>query len=336
MLRPLRKALTERVIRSVGELAPRLTPRTIECWSARLAALGPHIPIVGRQVRDNMRRAGIATPVAPRAYFRQLGQHFAGALHALHWADDGTAGDISPQLARYTANHVTLDASVTGLHEARRLNRGVILMGPHICNYLISLARLNQDIPLTIYLRHSKDPRRTALKERWYRAAGIQWIAEPADAGGALGRIRRMSAALRANRVLFITPDLPQKPAAGVAVRWLDRVIYLPAGPALLSLRSGAPLYMLTATVAGAAQRLSVTGPCPAPPPGKGSAARQHAVQQRLQWFADEFAAFLHAEPALWYLWGDKRWTRVVHHDPRYTSPLPTTRAGRVAANAGA
>lgn len=45
-----------------------------------------------------------------------------------------------------------------------------------------------------------------------------------------------------------------------------------------------------------------------------------------MQWFADLFAEFLHAEPAAWYLWGDKRWTRVWHGDQRYARRLTAPR----------
>jgi hypothetical protein len=41
-------------------------------------------------------------------------------------------------------------------------------------------------------------------------------------------------------------------------------------------------------------------------------------MAQRMQWFADHFAQFLTAHAALWYLWGDKRWTQLLHDDPRY------------------
>lgn len=41
-----------------------------------------------------------------------------------------------------------------------------------------------------------------------------------------------------------------------------------------------------------------------------------------MQWFASGFERFVRAQPPLWYLWADKRWTRVFRDDPRYSRPL--------------
>ena len=54
-----------------------------------------------------------------------------------------------------------------------------------------------------------------------------------------------------------------------------------------------------------------------------GATSRRAAVRRRLQWFATSFEDFLRRQPALWYLWGDKRWTRVLRGDPRYVG-LPS------------
>jgi lauroyl/myristoyl acyltransferase len=283
-----------------------------------LGWLGPRCPIVARQVADNMRSLGLYSAEEHRGYFAELGGHFAGALHALRCAPGSAGTGMSADLARIAAARVELDASVDRLRQAVQPARGAILMGPHIANYLLNLACLNQVLPLTVYLRHSDDARRQAAKERWYQATGVGWIAEPADAGGPLGRLGRMAAAIAAGRTLFITPDLPQKAPHGVAVRFFDREIRLPEGPALLALRTGAPLFMLTAEPAGARQRLVVHGPCTGDGPPHGRAARRVAMEQRMQWFADHFAQFLTAHAALWYLWGDKRWTQLLHDDPRY------------------
>ena len=204
--------------------------------------------------------------------------------------------------------------------ERRRGGRGVVLVGPHICSYLLSLTRLNECVPLTVYLRYSKDERRRVAKQRWYDASGVQWISEPASQMGSLGRVGRMAAALTEGRTLFITPDLPQKRGDGTPVRLLGREVYLPAGAATLAVRTGAPLLMLTAErvasrrcgkAACATQRLIVHGPYPRDRDGCGAGTRRAAVSARLQWFADALTGFVTRVPELWYLWGDKRWTRV-------------------------
>ena len=321
MLRALRHWITARTTDAAILAAPSFSPRALDRLGVLLERAGPHCPVVARHVAENMRALGLYTPEVHRAYFARLGDHFAGALHALRCAGSTQAGPRS-EFAQLLAQRIQLHDSVARLSAATATGRGAILVGPHISSYLLNLARLNQKVPLTVYLRYSKDAGRRAAKQRWYQASGVGWISEAADAGGALGRLGRMAAALRAGQVLFITPDLPQKRAEGTPVRFFDREIYLPAGPAVLAERTGAPLFMLTARWVGAVQQLVVEGPCDVAAAAHGRAARQAAVHARLQWFTAGFERFVRAAAPLWYLWGDKRWTRLLHGDERYSRSL--------------
>ena len=264
-----------------------------------------------------MRAAGVYSSATLVAYFRQIGQHFAGAMQALRCAAHPADGE----LARLAARHIELDESVDLLRTALAAGCGAVLAGPHINNYLLGLALLNAAIPVTVYLRYSKDERRRVAKQRWYHASGVEWISEPPHASGPLGRLGVMSAALRENRLIFITPDLPQKRAAGTPVHCLNREVYFPAGAALLALRARAPLFLLTAELRADRQRWQVRGPFE--DGGASADSRRAALLARLQWFATGFTDFVRSAPELWYLWGDKRWTRVFRADPRYTQPRP-------------
>ncbi len=302
--------------------APRMSRRAVDRIEYLLARGGPYCPVMARIVAENMRVLGLYSPEAHREHFAQLAAHFAAALHALRCAERSEKTGLRDELAQIIAERVELDESVTRLHDASAGGRGVIIMGPHIVSYLLSLARLNQEIPLTVYLRYSKDARRRAAKERWYRASGVSWISEPATHSGPLGRLGRMAAALSEGRTLFITPDLPQRRENGTPVQLCEREVYLPAGPALLAVRTGAPLFVLLAQASGRRQRLVLRGPFETSLEKRGRQARRAAVQRRLQWFADCFAGFLAEQTPLWYLWGDKRWTRVLRNDPRYVRLL--------------
>ncbi|MEW6197309.1 MAG: hypothetical protein AB1601_01405 [Planctomycetota bacterium] len=316
--RSARRWVTSRLTGLAVRVAPRLRPAGAE-WVGRVVArLGPRMPIVARVVADNMRAASVFTPAGHRGYFEQLGQHFAGALHALAGRPD--------DLARIARDQVDLDESIRRLREVIAPDRGIILVGPHIANYLLGLTRLNQELPLTVYLRHSADTTRQVAKERWYRASGVQWIAEPRDAARPLARLSAMGAAVQAGRVLFITPDLPQKRDVGTPVRFFEREVYLPAGPAALAARTGAPLFFLMAQRTPMGQRLAVRGPFVAP--GMGREGRREVVAAGVQWFAAALERFLVEQTPLWYLWGDKRWTRVFRGDPRYVGPTATPHRG--------
>jgi lauroyl/myristoyl acyltransferase len=321
----MRHWVTARATDAALLVAPRMSIQAADQIGGLLGRGGRHLPLVARLVADNMRALGVYTAAAHAAYFAQLGVHFAGALQALRCVGHRGEPQPSRELARLAAARVVLDASVFRLRGALAGGRGAIVVGPHIVNYLLNLARLNQELPLTVYLRYSTDRRRRAAKERWYQASGVGWISEAADAGGPLGRLGRMAAVLRAGRVLYITPDLPQKRDEGTAVQFFGREIYVPAGPALLALRSGAPLFMLLAEAEGSHQRLMLCGPFEDEHAADGHGERKGAVRRRLQWFAHGLERFLRAQTPLWYLWGDKRWTRVLSGDPRYVRRLTCT-----------
>ncbi len=316
MLRALRHAALARVTDFAVSLAPRLSEQGADRVARVGGRLARHLPVVATNVAQNMRAASVYSHQVWREYFTQLGHHFGGALQALR-----CGGDHHAELVTLAHQRIELDDSIDAVRRAAGAGRGVIIVGPHINNYLLNLARLNAEIPLTVYLRHARDPRRLRAKQRWYAASGVQWIAEPAGASGPLGRLGRMAAALHAGQVLFITPDLPQKEADGVPVRLFNRTVFLPGGAGLLALRSGAEMFMLTAQPAGTRQRLIVDGPAAVEPAPRGKIARQRAVQEYLQFFATRFEEFLRRSPALWYLWGDKRWTRLWHGDTRYARP---------------
>ena len=302
--------------------APALTVRQVERVETLLARAGPYYPVIARNVADNMRALGVYSSRAHRDYFAQLGAHFAGALHVFRCAGRIRDGGKSDELARLTTRRIELDQSVACLGQAARRRRGAIVMGPHIANYLLGLARLSQEIPLTIYFRSSPDLRRQVPKQRWCRAAGIEWLFEPAVAGRPPGRVERIAAALNEGRTVFVPPDLPRKRGQGTPVRFFRREIYLPAGPAVLAVRTGAPLFVLLAQARGPRQKLVLHGPSYPREHEPGSQAERAAVQQHMQWFVALFERFLTEQTPLWYFWGDKRWTQVLHGDPRYLRPL--------------
>jgi hypothetical protein len=314
-LRKVRKSVTSWISDTAVRLAPRLSPAWLRRLENTVATWGPHTPILARHIAANMRAAGIPTPPLA-AHFRWVGAHLAGALLAQRCAADTPADGLHPEMLATIAQRFTFDASWAALQGAPRPR---IIMSPHICNYLLFLAAINRRVPLTVYLRHSKDPRKNAAKERWYRASGVDWVAAPASATGTLGRLRPLANALRENRTVFITPDLPQPPERGTPVRFFDRIIYLPAGAALLAARAEVDLWMLAAQPTSDGLRLTLRGPLHPP---ERAEWRTHA-HVAMQWYADLLEHWLRDAPELWYLWGDKRWTRVWQRDPAYCATPP-------------
>lgn len=329
MLRDTRRWLTAHV----GAAALRAAPIVPE-WSIRkaqrvVAAIGPMVPVLARSVAANMRAIGLYSAEAHQDYFTRVAEHLAAAMHIFRHVPpaDECSPRMAARLAQLVREQIQLDESLVVLRRAVAGGNGAIIVGCHITNFLLVLARLNEEIPLIVYLRHSRDPRKLAAKERWCRATGLQFIAEPASSTDPTRRAAAMAEALRSGRVLVITPDLPQKDASGVAVNFLDRRIWLPNGPAALSLLTGAPLVAAVARPVGRATCLVLEGPMGTEVANKARGWRQAAIAERMQWFADRFADYLRAHPSLWFLWGDNRWTRVFRGDPRYTHPVANGRA---------
>lgn len=290
-----------------------------------LGHAGAWLPIVAWNVARNMRTLGVYSPAVFSAYFANLGRHFAGALHALRCATVDASPSSIAELQALAAERIVLGEEFDELRARRGSPPGAIIVSPHVANYLLFLARINAQFPLTVYLRYSEDPRRRALKERWYRASGVSWISEPADARGPLGRLGQMATVLRHGHTLYITPDLPQKRENGTPLLFFGREVYLPSGAAYLAVRTQSPLYFMTARAVGTTLHLGLQGPLEAGSPPRGRAARDDAVRARMQWFASHFERFILHQPALWYLWGDKRWTRLLADDPRYMRPAVAT-----------
>jgi lauroyl/myristoyl acyltransferase len=326
----IRRFITARLTGTAQALAPRLSPGVIDVLERGVARAGPFVPGLGRMVADNLRAMGMYSPQTHRDYFAYAAAHLAGVLRVFRYADreGATAGRMHPELDRFVRERILLDDTFDRLREAAAPGRGVVLLGVHASNYMLVLARINQELPITVYLRHSRDPRKQEAKRAWCRATGLDFIAEPPDILNPARRAEVMADALRQGRILIITPDLAQKREDGVPVRWLDREVYLPGGPAALSLLVEAPLVTVLARPAGdGAIRLVFYGPVSPCVTQRRKGWRQEATRERLQWFADLMAdEFLRPCPALWFLWGDKRWTRVFRGDSRYTRRLQELR----------
>jgi len=316
-LRNLRRRLTSAAVIHAARSAPYTPVFGIRILQAIVARGGPAAPKLARMVRTNMQHAGITDARAADEYFEHAARHLTNGLRVLKWARQ-------PQkVIELAREDITLDDT---LIEAQRIiaehNGGGIIAPAHCQNYLVSLVRLNQDIPISIYLRWNKDPRRVELKRRWCAAAGLDVIVEPRNLTNPAARAEICVEAIRNGKTLAITPDLPQKIEDGVPVRWLDRTIYLPSGPASLAMLAEVPLLPLFASYQRKQQVLSFNAPIPVERLSRAAGGRKEATRRATQIWTDGFAAFVRNCPAAWYLWADNRWARVLHNDARYVDPI--------------
>jgi lauroyl/myristoyl acyltransferase len=268
--------------------------------------------VLSRVVARNMRSAGVYDRTVFREYFAQVAGHLSNGLRIFRLArSDGAVGTLARSL-------IDVDDSITHLRRALGLGRGAIVVPPHVCNYLLTLARLNQEVPVCVYLRWSDDRQKREIKRAWCEATGLRVILEPANAADPASRAAACVEALREGAALVMTPDIAQKSDKGVPVRLLGRELYLPTGPASIAMLAEAPLVPVFGRLVGKTHVIYARRPISVEPLPRARGGRQKAIGQAMQTWAGHFEAFLRECPQAWFLWADSRWTRVFHGDPRY------------------
>jgi phosphatidylinositol dimannoside acyltransferase len=123
------------------------------------------------------------------------------------------------------------------LRSAISLNRGVVLLGMHMGNGMLMVARLAADgLPISVVYRESnKMP--DGFFERLNQQQSMESIhvEEPAIA------YRQMRRALARKRIVFILMDQGSR-ERGVELCFLGKRLTMPAGPVELARRTGAPI----------------------------------------------------------------------------------------------
>jgi len=296
--------------------------------------LGPHVPKLGSLVRRNLLAAGVTLPDAAAAYFDQVGLHLAcSAMVFKHQRRP-------ERVAELAARHIELDPSTAIISEALAAGRGAIVAAAHTCNFLLTLARLNQQTPISVYLRWTADARRLRLKRIWCDAARLPLIIEQPTASDPTSRAAACVEALQRGAALVMTPDIAQKSDKGVPVELLGRRMYLPSGPASIAMLADAPLIPLFGRIENGRQVLYAEAPIEVRAKSRAEGGRKAGLAAAMQQWAAGFERFLRASPDAWFLWGDSRWTRVFQGtDERYveatSAPRSTPSNSNVLANIG-
>ena len=153
--------------------------------------------------------------------------------------------EVFRNFARYVVEffsiHVAAPPRVTmegyeGLVTAQRRGRGVIILTAHLGNWEVGAILLHRlGFPITAVALPHEDPRMNRLFERQRQRCGVKVI--PLGRSAAQQSLER----LRAGELLGLLGDR-EFTGHGVAVSWFGRQAVLPRGPAILSLRSRAPI----------------------------------------------------------------------------------------------
>ncbi|MGN6378819.1 MAG: lysophospholipid acyltransferase family protein [Gaiellales bacterium] len=167
--------------------------------------------------------------------------------------------------------------------------RGVILAGPHVGGYEVVAAGLGDLIP---------DRLVTVVVERdWvsFAVAGHR-RRDNVELTLRTGSARAPLTTLAAGGVVVVVADMAKPGMRTCPVRFLDGRMQLPAGPAALSRLSGAPVVPFCVRPIAPRSWAVVLGPELEPPPRRDRSAEQPLVQA----LADQWSAWIGAEPELW------------------------------------
>ncbi len=206
-----------RLFSVVGRLAYRVLPGVRATVSANQAQ------VVGRRVDDPLVQA------ATREAFASYGRFWFDAFHVLRWPDEEI-------FRRFRAD------GGDEIDRALEAGTGAIIALPHMGNWDVAgrwLGARNQGA--VVVAERLKPERLFQLFVEHRERLGMDVVG--LDDGG-VGQ--QLSAALKKNRVVCLVADRDLG-GGGVPVEMFGRTRRLPAGPALLSITTGAPL--LTASI---------------------------------------------------------------------------------------
>jgi lauroyl/myristoyl acyltransferase len=180
------------------------------------------------------------------------------------------------------------------IHEARRQGKGTIVVTPHFGNWDIAAAATTAlGLPLTAVTESygSRDLNRRVIEAR--RRIGLKVVPLGVTAGKAVIN------ALHRNELVALVCDLPPREGRSVRVRICGQDAVVPAGPALLALRTGAAVIpFVCRRLEDNRYRAEVQAPIEFHQTGH----KDRDVAALAQMVMDRFEPTLRANPEQWYL----------------------------------
>ena len=121
------------------------------------------------------------------------------------------------------------------LQEAWQPGRGVIIATAHFGNWDMAGAFIAHHAPLSAVAETFSDAQLNQLVQGQRQEKGMQIIPMESSA-------RRILRILQQNEIVALVVDRPVAPHEGVAVNFFGRTTYVPSGPAMLAIKSGAAI----------------------------------------------------------------------------------------------
>ena len=275
-------------------------------WAVRRMPARTARALFARAARDVHRRRGRAvrrleanlSRVVPDAGPERVRELSLASLHSYfrYWCEAARLPDTDPARAAGTVD-VLAPGRVSGPIGA---GRGVVVALPHMANWdLAGVWAVQAGMPVTTV---AERVRPESLFERfcvYRRGLGIDVLPLTGPDGGppAQDPTGVLAARLRDGGFVCLLADRDIS-ARGQQVRLFDAPARVPAGPAVLALRTGAALVPLTLWYSGERMTMDLH-PEVLPPPGAGV---REAVAAMTQQVADAFTAGIRSHPADWHM----------------------------------
>ena len=312
-LRRVRKKLTYSALRLGMELSQRTDSRdVVEVLRLLLLGVGRTTIPLRRRLAHNMKLAGVYRRELIDAYFARAVDQLIMLGHVLRagFPESGCQEKFE------------FDGSFRLLEQAYAAGKGVINIAPHICGYPVYPPIVSGRIPCSVYLRRNQNPGKMRITEA-VGAAGDGRLVAPPPRATKPQRLKVAIDVLRRGELLFLTPDTPRKPVAGVEVSIFGRRAYFPTGVFVMSLRTGAPVVPVLWHWNDGVYHLRYGEPIELV---RGGGMKEQASAAMRRWAAS-VDAFLREHPEMWWNWLDKRWTRIIRREPAddhgRRAPLP-------------
>ena len=220
-------------------------------------------------------------PDAVKSVMRSYGRYWAEAF----WV---RARRIPEMLDRTTVEGLDM------VIEAGEEGKGVIYALPHIGNWEAA-APVSSRVGLPVVAVAENLPNRRITE--WFTKMRAECDIDIVLATGSTEVMRRLEAALAANRAVALPSDRDLK-GRGVVVEFFGEETTMPAGPATLAIRNGAPLFPVASYFDGVGHRVVVRPPIPVPEKG----SRTEKVAAMTQSLAQHFEQFVRDSPVQWHL----------------------------------
>jgi phosphatidylinositol dimannoside acyltransferase len=271
-----------------ASVAAQSLPEPVASFAASMVGAGFGVGMRGRRamVERHLRRADptLRGPALRRAVQRAFDSY------ARYWLESFRL----PGLSRDEVDAAFSYDGIDHIEDARAAGRGVLLALPHLGGWEWGGRWIaEQGHPITVIVEPIEPPEVFDWFVSYRRSLGMTVVPLGPGAGGAVLR------ALRANEIVCLLSDRDIQ-RAGVEVDFLGERTTLPAGPATLALRTGAPV--LAAAVYFTDTRDGHHAVIRPPLPAGRDGSLRDDVGRITQVMADELAWLIRRAPEQWHL----------------------------------